>query len=275
MNKMTKTLMSALCVAAVCGGATALGACGDGNGTEELVITGSTSVEPLMKKLAAVYEENHAGVEINIGVGGSSVGVSDAKNGKNDFGMASRELKTEEKADGMVSLKIADDGLAMIVNKNCTVDSVTQAEVKALYENGTAIQDVLRGALSREDGSGTRDAFEEIIGIKSLYKGTGFEDGLSATGTVIANIQGNTEGNQMGYISLGSLNDSVKALKYNGVAATVANVTNKTYTLARPFNIVYKQGGLSELAKSFIDFIVSAEGQAIVTANHYIAVAES
>ena len=251
MKKSVKILLGALCITAI-GGSIALGGCGNSQ-TGELVITGSTSVEPLMKKLAAAYEEKHGG--------------------KSDFGMASRELKTEEAADGIVSLKIADDGLAMIVNKNCTVESVSKAEVKALYESGTAIQDAIRGALSREDGSGTRDAFEEIIGIENLYKGTGFEDGLSATGTVISSIQGNTEGNQMGYISLGSLNDGVKALRYNGVEPTVANVVNKTYTLARPFNIVYKKDGLSELAQGFIDFILSAEGQAIVTANHYIAVA--
>ena len=272
MKKATKILLCALCVAAIGGSVGAMGGCNKGT-TKELVITGSTSVEPLMKKLAAAYEEKHSDVEINIGLGGSSVGVSDAKSGKSSFGMASRELKSDEVTDGMVSVKIADDGLAMIVNKNCAVESVTKAEVKALYESGTAIQDAIRGALSREDGSGTRDAFEELIGIESLYKGTGFEDGLSATGTVIASIQGNTAGNQMGYISLGSLNDSVKALKYDGVEATAANVTNKTYALARPFNIVYKEGGLSELAQDFIDFILSAEGQAIVTANHYIAVA--
>lgn len=272
MKKVTKILMSAVCVTAICGSMAVFGGCGKGD-TKELVITGSTSVEPLMKNLAAAYEDKHGDVEINIGVGGSSVGVSDAKSGKSDFGMASRELKDSETKDGIVAVKIADDGLAMIVNKKCTVENVTQAEVKALYENGTAIQDVIRGALSREDGSGTRDAFEEIIGIKSLYKGTGFEDGLNATGTVIANIQGNGDGNQMGYISLGSLSDKVKALKYNGVEATAENVTNKTYTLARPFNIVYKRDALSELAQDFIDFILSAEGQAIVTASHYIAVA--
>lgn len=272
MKKVTKILLSTICIAAVGGSAAAFGGCGKGT-AQELVITGSTSVEPLMKKLAAAYEEKHSDVEINIGVGGSSVGVADAKSGKSSFGMASRELKSNETADGMVSVKIADDGLAMIVNKSCAVESVAKAEVKALYESGTAIQDTIRGALSREDGSGTRDAFEELIGIEGLYKGTGFEDGLSATGTVIANIQGNTAGNQMGYISLGSLNDSVKALKYDGVEATAANVTNKTYALARPFNIVYKEGGLSELAQNFIDFILSPEGQAIVTANHYIAVA--
>ena len=271
MKKTTRFLVSTLCIAAIGASISVFGGCNED--TQELVITGSTSVEPLMKKLAAAYEEKHGNIEINIGLGGSSVGVSDAKSGKSNFGMASRELKTDEAADGMVSLKIADDGLAMIVNKSCAVDNVTKDEVKALYESGTAIQEAIRGALSREDGSGTRDAFEEIIGIESLYKGTGFEDGLSATGTVIASIQGNTEGNQMGYISLGSLNDEVKALKYNGVAATVANVVNKTYTLARPFNIVYKKDGLSELAQGFVDFILSAEGQAIVTANHYIAVA--
>lgn len=272
MKRSVKIIASALCVAALGGAVVSLGGCGGGT-SQQLVITGSTSVEPLMKKLADAYETRHDDVEINIGVGGSSVGVSDAKEGKSSFGMASRELKKNEADDGMVSVKIADDGLALIVNNSCAVESVTADEVKALYENGTAIQDTIRGALSREGGSGTRDAFEELIGISVLYSGMGFEEGITATSAVITSIRGNSAGNQMGYISMGSLSTDVKALKFNGVAATPANVSDGTYTLARPFNIVYKKGGLSALAQDFADFILSAEGQAIVTANGYIAVA--
>lgn len=272
MKKITKILISALCIAAMGSSTAALGGCGNDAGKQELIITGSTSVQPLMVKLAEAYEAKHSDVEINISGGGSTAGVTDAQDGKNSFGMASRELKSDEISSGMTSVKIADDGLAVIVNTNCTVENVTKAEIKALYESGTPIQDTLRGALSREGGSGTRDAFEELVGIKSLYSGVGFEEGLSSTTTVLTSIQGNSAGNVVGYISMGSLNSSVKALKYEGVAATTENVSNGDYSLARPFNIVYKKGGLSELAQSFIDFILSGEGQAIVTANKYIAI---
>lgn len=271
MKKLTKTLISALCVAAIGASTGAFAGCGNADeGKRELTITGSTSVEPLMQKLAEAYEAKHDNVIINVGLGGSGVGITQAQTGENDFGMASRELKESE--TGVVSLKIAMDGIALIANKNCTVTDVTTAEVKALYEDGTPIQDTIKGALSRENGSGTRDAFHEIIGITKLYKGVGFEEGISQTAQVIANVKGNTAGNTVGYISMGSLTSDVNALKYMGVEATTANVSNGSYKLSRPFNIVYRQGSLSELAQDFIDFIMSADGQAIVTANNYIAV---
>lgn len=272
MKKLTKVVLSILSVAAVGGSTMAFAGCGEQGGT--VTITGSTSVQPLMQKLAAAYEELHGDVIINIGGGGSSVGVTDAQSGKSDFGMASRELKDSEKTgdNALVSKKIADDGIALIVNNACTVVDVTTAEVKALYESGTAIQDAIVGALSREAGSGTRDAFEELVGIGSLYKGTGFEEGINQTSAVISGVKGDKTGRTMGYISLGSLSNEVKALKYNGVEPTVDNVKNATYELSRPFNVVYKEGGLSEVAQAFIDWILSDEGQAIVTANGYITI---
>ncbi len=268
MKKATKFVAGILCVATVGASVGVFAGCGDGD--EEITITGSTSVQPLMQKLAAAYEETHDGIIINVSGGGSGVGVTDAQSGNNDFGMASRDLKDSEK--GVVSKKIADDGIALIVNKSCTVTNVTKAEVKALYEQGTAIQSSILGALSREEGSGTRDAFHELVGIKTLHKSTGFEEGLSQTSAVITSITGNSAGNTVGYISMGSLSDAVKALNFEGIEATPANVKNKSYTLARPFNIVYKsESELSGIAKDFIDWILDEEGQAIISANGYIA----
>lgn len=268
--KLNKILAGALCVAVAGASMGALAGCGAKGDKAEITVTGSTSVQPLMEKLAAAYEEKHDNVIINVSGGGSGVGVTDAQSGKNDFGMASRGLKDSE--TGVTSQKIADDGIALIVNKNCTVTNVTKTEIKALYEQGTAIQGKLLGALSRAEGSGTRDAFHELTGIKTLFKGTGFEE-IEQTSAVITSIVGNNAGNTVGYISMGSLNSTVKALNYEGVAATTANVSNGSYELSRPFNIVYKsESDLSEAAKDFINWIMSAEGQAIVTANGYITV---
>ncbi len=249
--------------------AAAFAGCGGGSGeVKELTITGSTSVQPLMIKLAAEYEKTHAGVEINVGIGGSGKGVTDAQNGLNDFGMASRNLKSEE--TGVKSLKIADDGIALIVNNSCTVTNVTKAEVKALYEQGTAIGDI-RAALSRSEGSGTRDAFHELIKIETLHKGEGFEE-IEQTSAVITNITGNTAGNTVGYISMGSLSSAVKALSFDGVAATTENVKNGSYSLSRPFNLVYKSwDDLNQTAKDFICWIMCPDGQAIVAEEGYIA----
>lgn len=274
MKKIGKFILSALCVVSIGGGTAAFSACG-ASAEGEITISGSTSVAPLMRVLAGAYEDAHDGVIINISEGGSSVGISDAMSGKSDIGMVSRILTDDETSgeNALVSLKIADDGIALIVNKNCAVSDVTTEEVKALYTEGTPIQDTVLAGISRGTGSGTRSAFNELIGIEDadLYSGQGFEE-MDQTNTVISSIVGNTAGNTVGYISMGSLSDNVKALKFNGVEATTANVSNASYALSRPFNIAYKSDGLSDVAQDFIDFILSDEGQAIVIAQGYISV---
>lgn len=268
MKKLTKVILSAAAVAAMgCTMAMSFTACGGNEETSEINISGSTSVHPLMKKLAAAFEEKNENVIINVNAGGSAQGIADAKNGSVDFGMASKAVDE----DGLTATQIATDGIVCIVNQNCTVDSVTAEELKALYLDGTAIQGAITMGMSREDGSGTRDAFMELTDMKgqTLFKDNGFEE-LTETNTVISNILTDTAGNKVGYISLGSLSDNVKALKFNGVEATVANINNRTYALSRPFNIVYRTGQLTDIAQQFVDFIMGSEGQAIVAAEGYI-----
>ena len=127
--------------------------------------------------------------------------------------------------------------------------------------------------VSREDGSGTRSAFVELMEVVDA-------DGKDAT-TPSAEINNSTNGVMMsvsgnpdaiGYISLGSLNDTVKAVKVDGVEASADNVKNGAYAVARPFEICYKEENLDDLAKDFISFIMSKDGQQIIADNHYIAV---
>ena len=132
--------------------------------------------------------------------------------------------------------------------------------------------------ISREDGSGTRGAFIELFGIEQKDENgnkvdytTDEADITNSTSVMMTSVAGNP--NAIGYISLGSLNDTVKALNIDGVAASVENIKAGTYTVARPFNIATK-AEVSEAAQAFIDFILSAEGQAVVEENGYIAVVE-
>ncbi len=257
-------------------GSSGSGTSDSGTSSKSLNITGSSSVAPLMSALADSYEKKNSGVRITVTTSDSGTGIKDAQKGLNDFGMASRKLKDAEK--GVVSKQIATDGIALIVNKASAVTNVTSEEVYELYANGTAIQSAITAGITRESGSGTRDAFGELIKnsegntLKSLTTLASVITQQGSTDAVKTAIVGNV--NQMGYISLGSMDNTVKALQFKGVDATVANVKNGTYELSRPFNIVYQsEDKLSAVAKAFIEYIMSADGQKIVEAKGYITVA--
>lgn len=271
MKKLLKIVM-AISVAAI----TAVGcfaACGGSGDTEnEIRLSGSSSISPLMQTLGAAYEEANPGVKVRVTTSDSGTGIADTLAGKNDIGMASRNLKDGE--TGVVATKICDDGVVLIVNKEVQLADVTSEQVYDLYAEGVAIGGVTN-AISREEGSGTRDAFDDLIAnadgdkLKELTK---FADCVSiqrSTGDVKVEIGANR--NTVGYISLGSLDDTVKALTFNGVEATAENIKNGSYTLARPFNILTKEGAeLSQAAQEFIEWLASDEAKAIMAEEGYV-----
>ena len=265
MKKTVKILVSALCATAMCGSLVSLGGCG--NDKERITVSGSSSVTPLMEKLAAQYEKNHD-VRITVNMSSSGAGISDTLNGLNDIGMVSREL--DESETGLTPTTLCMDGIALIVGKGCAVDNVSKADVKVLFEKGTAIPDTtITSGIGRDASSGTRKAFDELLEIKNGYAAT--NSTLAETGNVIEAIQGTV--NSLGYISFGSLKNTVKAVSLDGVACTVENIINNTYALQRPFIIVIKQNAeLSSAAQGFYDYIVSAEAQSVITGEGYISV---
>lgn len=276
---------AALALAALAAGTMAtFAACGndgsanssDGGNSGSLNITGSSSVTPLMSVLADKYMAEHEGVKITVTASDSGTGIKDALDGLNDFGMASRNLKPSE--TGVISKQIATDGIALIVKTDSAVADVTKQEVYDLYADGTPIQSVISAGITRESGSGTRDAFGELITnaegktLKSLPTLAKVISQQNSTDAVKTEIAKNT--NLIGYISLGSLDGTVKALKVEGVEATAENIVNDSYKLYRPFNIVYKsEDMLGGLAKAFINYIMSADGQSLVEKEGYIKAA--
>ena len=133
--------------------------------------------------------------------------------------------------------------------------------------------------VSREEGSGTRDAFTELTGVMEKDANGEKVDNTavsaeitSSTSVMMTTVAGNKTA--IGYISLGSLDDTVKALKVNGVEPSPETVKDGSYTIARPFNIVTKEGGVSEAAQDFIDYILSSDGQAVITDEKYVSVAD-
>lgn len=150
----------------------------------------------------------------------------------------------------------------------------TEAAVASDFDTSKSIS-----VNSREDGSGTRGAFIELFGVEekdadgNKIDNTTLEANITnSTSVMMTSVAGDPYA--IGYVSLGSLNDSVKAVKIDGAEATTENVSNGSYKVSRPFNIATK-GDVSEVAQDFIDFIMSADGQAVVEENHYIKVADA
>ena len=146
-------------------------------------------------------------------------------------------------------------------------------ENSSTADNSTAGNPI--SVVTREDGSGTRGAFVELFGIEDADGNDAITQSAeisNSTSVVMTTVAGNHDA--IGYISLGSLDDTVKALEIDGVAATVENINNGTYKVYRPFNIATKEG-LSETAQDFVNFIMSEQGQAIVAEEGYISVENS
>lgn len=147
-----------------------------------------------------------------------------------------------------------------------TSGSSTESETTATELTGEI------NVVSREDGSGTRSAFTEITGVMADDVDGTYEKAAiqNSTDGVITTVSGDPKA--IGYVSLGSLNDTVKALKVDGVEATEPTVKDGSYKISRPFNIAYKESALTEIGKDFVAFIMSEEGQAVVEPNGYVPV---
>lgn len=228
-------------------GATAMVGCNSGGSeaksTNSVSISGSTSVGPVMEAEAEAFKTKKPDVSIEINQIGSSAGIKNAMEGVSEIGMASRDLKGEEKQAGLKEVEIAYDGIALITHKNNPVKDLTLAQIKDIYTGKITNWKELGGndapivVVSREDGSGTRDAFQEIVGFKAeeLTVNSQISDG---SGNIKSLVQGNE--NAIGYISFSYVDDSVSAVKVDGVEATPENVLNKSYKVSRPFLAVYK-----------------------------------
>ena len=238
-------------------------------------ISGSTSVGPLAEKLAMKYEETNS-VNIEVNQIGSSAGIANATNGVSEIGMSSRDLKEEEAAQ-LEEVVIAYDGIVVVTHPSNPVNDLTLEQVKQIFTGEVTNWKELGGedleivVVSREDGSGSRDAFQEIVGYSS---GELIPNAIVASGN--GNIKTTVAMNKhaVGFISFEYIDESIQPLKINGVEPTAKNVLDQQYSLSRPFLFVYKDGQLSENGQEFIDYILSEDGQAVVTETGAITVLE-
>jgi phosphate transport system substrate-binding protein len=221
-----------------------------------------------MELLAADYAKVRSNVKININGTGSSDGIKAAAAGTSELGMSSRELSPTEKGSGLTELIIAIDGIAVIVNNGNPVSDLSLDQIRDIYTGAITDWSAVSGGaksgriavVSREPGSGTRGAFEEIVKFQDkLLPGATEFDG---TGAIKAEIARNADA--IGYISLGSADTTVKLLNVGGTPATTANVVNGSYKIARPFIVLSSRQTIKEETQRFLDWIMSGAGQSIV-----------
>jgi len=261
-----------LLLAAGCGGG------GGGAGEEEkpelsgtLNLSGSTTVLPLAQEAAEMFMDENPEVTVNVQGGGSSVGISNVAEGVVDIGDASRDLKEEEKNLGLVDHKIALDVIAVIAHKDIPVENLTKDQVKAIFTGKITNWREVGGpdqairVVIRDEASGTREMFDE----KALGKEKPVAGAIECNSNGIVRQTVSSTPYSIGYISLGYLDNSVKALKYEGVTANKENAVNKTYPLSRYLHM-FTKGEATGLAKAFIDFVLSERFQDEVVAKEYI-----
>lgn len=229
---------------------------------------GSTSMEKVVKVLSEAFMEENKGVTINYNGSGSGAGITAVIEGTADLGLSSRELKAEEVEKGAVANIVALDGVAIVINPANPVSDLTVEQVAQLFTGKISNWKELGGndapvaALGREAGSGTRGAFEEIVGVADACV---YNAEYSSTGDVIGQVASNP--NAIGYASLSAVSNTVKAVKVNAVECTETTVQDGSYEIQRPFLIVTKnEKNLSESAQSFLDFAMSGAAEELITA---------
>ena len=226
---------------------------------------GSTSMEKVIGALQEAFMEQNSGVDVTYDPTGSGAGITGAQEGSLDIGLSSRALKDGE--TGVSATVIALDGIGIIVNNANTVEDLTTDQIAAIATGEVTNWKEVGGPdaeivmIGREAGSGTRDGFESILKVSDQCK---YAQELTATGAVIAAVQANE--NAIGYASLAALDDSVKALKVNGIDCTEETVKDGSYTVQRPFVFVTKDGAQQTPAvKAFIDLAASADAASLIS----------
>ncbi|RCJ30099.1 ABC transporter substrate-binding protein [Nostoc minutum NIES-26] len=241
----------------------------------KLVLTGSSTVAPLAAEIGKSFESKHPGVRIDVQSGGSSRGISDARQGTADIGMVSRALKPEEK--DLKGFLIAKDGVTVILQKDNPVKSLSDKQIVDIYTGKVTNWKQVGGkdgtitVVNKAEGRSTLELFAHHFKLKNTDIKAQVVIGDNEQG--IKTVAGNPDA--IGYVSIGSAEYSaankvpIKLLPVGGIAATTENVKNGTFPISRPLNLVTKtepQG----LAKEFIDFAQSQQVSDIVKKQNFV-----
>jgi phosphate transport system substrate-binding protein len=237
----------------------------------DLTVVGSTSVEPFAEALAEEYMNHHSREKIYVQGGGSSAGIQAVRTAAAQVGMSSRNLMPEER--DLIAVPIAYDAIAVIVHPSNPIPNLNVEQIRTIFSGQVTEWSAVNGRkhpitmVTREEGSGTREAFQHLLMGKTEISLSGLvQDSNGAIRQVVAD-----DPNAIGYISLGLVNERVKAVKIENIEPNVENIKRQSYRIIRPFLFVFKtqpQG----LAKSFLDYILSEEGQKILVHEGLVSV---
>lgn len=266
MKKLILAMVLGTSLLAGCGGSGgADSAEGELSGT--VTMNGSTSMEKLATALSEGFMEKYPKVTATAEFTGSSAGIESLAAGSVDIGNSSRALKAEELEKGLVENIVAIDGIAVITDSQNSAENLTTDELIGIYTGEITDWSEVGGSsgkivvIGREASSGTRGAFEEILGIEDMCA---YAQEIDSTGAVMAKVA--SISGAIGYVSLDVVDDSVKALTIDGVEATEENIKAGDYALSRPF-VMATRGEISEQSEAvqaFFEYIDSDEGQEIL-----------
>ena len=280
-SRLLTVLASMVLLMAACGGgedtdtAASLGEVQEEILEGDLNLVGSTTVQPLAEVLAASFETINPDVTVYVQGGGSSVGVRSAADQSADIGMASREVKVSELQENpeIVVHTIARDGIAVVAEPGCTVGELTVDQVRRIFAGEITNWNELGGGdmtitvVAREEGSGTRAAFEELVmGDALIADNAILQPSNGAVRTTISVTPG-----AIGFLSFGYLDDQTRPIAVDGALPTEENASSGAYTVVRPLNMI-TYGQPEGKAEAFLDFVKSEDGQAIVVEEGYLPI---
>lgn len=260
---LAATMAFIICGVTACGGTENSGSALSGT----ISLNGSTSMQKVANALQEGFMKANPNVTVSVEFTGSGTGIQAVIDGTADIGNSSRNLKDAEKESGLVENIIAIDGIAVIIDNANTVKDITSEQLSKIYTGEITNWSELGGAsqpivvVGREAGSGTRGAFEELLGIEDLCN---YAQEIDSTGGVLSTVA-STPG-AIGYVSLDVIDETVTVMAIDGVVASEENIVAGTYSLSRPF-VMATKGEISkqnELVQAFFAYIESEEGQAII-----------
>lgn len=245
---------------------TLLTGCAENNSGGTVSTDGSTSMEKVIGALGEAFEHDNDGVTFTYNPTGSGTGIQAVIDGRCDIGLSSRDLKEDEKNKGLIETVLAYDGIAVIVNSDNPVSDMSVETIYKIYTGEITNWKEIGGQdgeivlIGREAGSGTRDGFESVTKTENACK---YRQELTSTGDVVTTVAGNP--NAIGYASLASVSDNVKAVSVNGVTPTEDTVKDGSYVIQRPFALITKgDKKLSETAQKFFDYATSDKAAEII-----------